>query len=341
MDPNAPTPEVTPAAPEVTPEVTPAAEPTPPATPEPAAPVVEDQDEKEWDDALQDHYKERDNEPAKPTEEPKKEEAPGKEQEETDEQRAERARQEAGGDASGTEAERAAQAAAAAREARALSRESQQQVEVLKNDIREKLYADIPTRLQDAEGDPINGPEDVMNLINPATGEAFTAEEAGVWFLNAQRVFNENYQQIQKEIEQIAELNIDIKDWADAINFKYEDVLKANPELRDELWEDYQGTLEVKNGVIVKAPVNMERFYERALKPYAVQAAADKDKAEADARAAAEAEAKAKANAEKARIEARKDRSDIYGSARETEVIDDEDKEWGEAAKSYYGERIK
>lgn len=342
MDPNAPTPELSPAAPEAAPQA-PEAQPTVEPTQEPSTEVTEDQDEKEWDDILNETYgpdKEEDpNEPAKPTEEPKKEETPGKEQEETDEQRAERERQEAD-EAAKREAEAVQDPGAAAREARAAARESAQIVETLKNDIREKLYANIPTRLQDAEGDPINSPEDVMQLINPVTNKPFTTEEAGVWFLNAQRQFNENYQAMEKEIEQIAELNLDIKDWADSINYKYGEILKKDTKLRDELWADYVDTLEVKDGVIVGAPVNMERFYERALRPYAVSAQADKDKAEADARAAAEAEEKAKKEAEQQRKTARQDRSDIYGGEKDTSVMDDDDKEWSEAAEAYYGRKV-
>lgn len=219
----------------------------------------------------------------------------------------------------------------AVRDARALAREAKAEAEAVAADVREQMFADVPTQLKDADGDPINSIEDVMKLVNPRTQEPFTEEEAGMWLLAAQQRLAQELKAVDQQVEAIAETSIDLKDQADSITYRYGDLLKSMPELRDEIWADFQETLvrDEKSGIVIKAPVSLERFYERALKPYVELG--PKLEAQEAARATAEQE-----SAKVQRVQTRSDRSDIY-APNNTNILDDDEKEWAEAAQSYFG----
>lgn len=261
---------------------------------------------------------------------------------ETPEQKAEREKAEADA-AAADDDEEAQELDSSSRDARTVAREAARQVEAIKLDVRKQMFADVPTVLSDADGDPINGIDDVMRLRNPATGEGFTQEEAGMWLLSAQQNFNKSLENIEQRITSIAETNADIKDQADSVSYRYGALLKEMPDLRDELWAEYEKTLEKdpESGIIIKAPVSLESFYNVALRPYATvaqKAEADKteaDKVAADAKIAADAKA-----AEEAKAKRRTDRSDIFGGGKVDEMDDDE-KEWADAAEVVFGPRKK
>lgn len=232
-----------------------------------------------------------------------------------------------------------------AREARAAARQSAEQTKAVAADVRTKMFAELPDQLQDADGDPIHTIEDVQKLMNPRTGEAFTEEEAGMWLLSAQQKFNLQRATTEKQIEQITDTNVALKDEADYITEKYAEVLKDEA-LRDKLWAQYEKTLvkDEASGVIIKAPVSLEEFYEIALSPrmeVAQKATETAAAAEAAAEAATAAEAKKVADAETARQQTRADRSDIYAPPVDPKVVDKEADEWGAAAKEVFGNQIK
>lgn len=343
-------------------------EPVAPVEPvvEPVAPVVDPpadeadaEENKEWDDAAKELFpglksgkkkdankEDSEDEPTDGGEKPKTPKAAGKgkvDPNETPEQKAEREAKEAA-DAQELEEEDEAPDTTA-RDNRLATREYQQQVAAVKQDIRAKMFADVPTELRDKDGDPIRTIDDVTKLINPRTGEAFTDEEAGMWLLSAQQQFNQTLAAVEAQIEQVAEVNLDLKDQADLIRYQYGELLKAMPDLRDELWADYEATLvkDPASGLILRAPINLERYYARNLKPYAEKAlqleqeAAGGGTPPAPVKPAVDpAAAKAAAEAEKARKRA--DRSDIYGGG-DNKNEDPEDKEWNDAAVAVFGPR--
>lgn len=249
---------------------------------------------------------------------------------ETPEQKTERERIEAEAAARASETEEEDAPDASTRTARQTAREAAREVEAVATDIREKMYANVPRVLSDKDGDPITSINDVMNLVNPNTGEGFTDEEAAVWLLSAQQQFNQNLANQDKEITQIAELNLDLKDQADSISYEYGELLKAMPDLRDQVWAEYHKTLvrDPETDIITKAPVSMESFYDMALQPYVKLA----ESLEAQETARLEAE-KAQADAQK--LKNRGDRADIYGRT-DTEILDDDEKEWDAAHKAYF-----
>jgi hypothetical protein len=194
-----------------------------------------------------------------------------------------------------------------------------------------------------------------MKLRNPATGNAFTEEEAYPFLLAGQQKFNETKAATETQIQSIAQTNVAIKQEADYVNAKYGDILKNDTGLRDKLWAQFEKTLEKDptTGIITKMPVSLEEFYELALEgrsapapvvapvvPGTPAAPAVPDPAKVAADAAA-AETKAKADAEIARQQARADRSDIYVAPSDPKAVDKDDDEWGKAAKDYYGDRLK
>jgi hypothetical protein len=221
-----------------------------------------------------------------------------------------------------------------ARDARVAQRQTAQEIQAVKDDVREQMFADTPKVLQDADGDPIKSIEDVQKLINPQTGVAFTAEEAGMWLLSAQQQFNQNLANMEKRIDQIAEVNLDLKDQADIIGYNYGELLKEMPELRDELWAEYEKTLirDPDTHLIIAAPVALESFYRMALKPYVDLAA----KLEADEVARNTAEPTKAPDPAANRRQSRQDRSDIYGGGK-SEITDPEEKEWADAAEAVFG----
>lgn len=326
-------------------------EPTQPAVPPvnepqltPEEQVAKAEDD-EWDSAFKQQFpgmrstnkEPKKNEPAKPEKTPEEIAA--------DEAAAKNKKPDAKQGASdGTETENpddaaASDANAASRSARATARELAQQREVMVNDVRTKLFADVPEYLQDADGDPIRGIEDVMGLINEKTGETFTEEEAGLWLLNAQQQFNKAKADIEKQIESIAELNLDVKDQADAINAKYGKWLQAHTDIRDQIWADFAKTLKVdpNTKLVIEMPMPLETFYENALGPRVEAEVKTANDTAAAEKAKADADAKAKADAEAQRQKDRADRSDVYNPpANAGAPTDKDEEEWDSAYDSLY-----
>lgn len=230
-----------------------------------------------------------------------------------------------------------------AREARQTVREAQAEVAAVAKDVREKMFKDAPTELKDADGDPIRSIDDVMKLINPTTigskdhpnGRGFTQEEAGIWLLSAQQKFNQGVADMERRITQIAEVNVDLKDQADAVTYKYGELLKADTALRDRVWAEYQKTLvkDPDSGIITGMPVGLEAFYDTLLSPYVKLAENMENKSAEEKRVADEA---AKAEEERKK-KARADRSDIFGRGNVDDLTDPEDKEWAQAATAVFG----
>lgn len=225
------------------------------------------------------------------------------------------------------------------RDTRVAAKEFAAQVEVVAADVREKMFKDEPTVLQDASGDPIRSIEDVMLLVNPRTGEAFTDDEAASWLLSAQQQFNQNLEDTKKRITEIAEVNVDLKDEVESITYRYGELLKSMPEVRDQLWAEFEKTLitDKDSGVVTKMPVSLEKFYSIALAPYAKLAEglentedAKKVQEEKDAE-----DAKKKADEAEAKKKKLADRGDLYGGGKD-DIRDEDDKEWDAAIKNVF-----
>lgn len=223
------------------------------------------------------------------------------------------------------------------RDQRAAVREMQADLKATKSDVREKMFDDLQTELTDADGDPIRTIEDVMKLMNPNTRKPFTEEEAASYLLQAQAHLDKQIKEAESKIEEIAEVNVGLKDDADTVRGKYGELFKAMPALQKEVYAAFAETLirDEKTGIIVKAPVSMLRFYDTALAGYVKLA----QQLEAQAKAKTTADKNAKAGEEAKKKTEKKqdqtDREDITSSGK-SDTTDPEDKEWGDVAKDYY-----
>lgn len=350
MEPNAPAP----AAPDAGQPAAPAPAPAQPAAPAPQAPAAQPTPEEaeagDWDSAVDEIFpglrstkKEGDkNEPADPNATAQTTQAPAQGPDGQQPPKPDGEGAEAGEEQDGEESE----PDFSSRDSRAAQREIAAQREAMSADVRKQVFDSVPKTLVDADGDAIRGIEDVMKLVNPRTGETFTEEEAGMWFLAAQQEFNKNMADLDKRVEQIAEINLDLKDDADTINYKYGELLKVLPDpenprklYRDTLWSEYQNTLvrDPNSNVIIQTPMPLRTFYERALAPYARQAAEAGQGAPAAPAANPAAPAQPAQPAQPAtppgptRQQQRSDRSEIFGGQDPNAGQDPEDAEWGAA----------
>lgn len=207
-------------------------------------------------------------------------------------------------------------------------------------EVRKEMFSDVPDKLLDADGDPIETVADVMKLKNPNTGKPFTAEEAASWLMQAQRHVEKQNEQVERQVEEIVNVNLSIKEQADSVREKYGELLQYMPKLRARVWAQYEKTLikDDKTDTITKAPVSMEEFYDTALAPYVREAERIKAEAEAeDKKKADEEAAKKKQAAEEAKTRSRSDREDIFSTKTKIEEMNDpEEKAWAKAAKEYY-----
>lgn len=298
---------------------------------QPDIPSTDAQDASEWDDAAKDLF------PGF---------TPPSEEEKKDEASADTSPKEASGQgddqvpSSEVKDEQPAQVAAdpdPAIELRATQRASEEEVAAIRSDIRQSLFREVKTELFDKDGDPIREASDLMKLVNPRTGEAFTADEAAVAFVEMKQHLRDQEAQMNSQVDIVTKENVRLKDESNMVMQKYGEVLKANPEVAKALWDQYRATLVihvVKDAsgkdvpIILKAPVSAYAFFSTALNPY-IQASGALVKAE---QAAEEAKKVTQARA-------RSDRADIYGS-RVSDNKSEEDKEWDEAASAVFGNQL-
>lgn len=252
---------------------------------------------------------------------------------ETPEQTA--ARHKADKEAADKKAQEEADAAPANREVRdyrTLNRIAAEDSAAMEADIRKEMFSDVITELQDSDGDPIRTIDDVQKLINPNTKKNFTEEEAGAWLLAAQQHLNKKVAETDKQVKEISEVNLSLKDQADNVREKWGDLLKTMPQLNKQLYAEWQNTLvkDEKSDIIIKAPVSLERFFDTALAGYAKLAERLAKEAEADKDGKANKDKK-----EQDRKDEKEDRSDVQQRGKPN-TQDPEDEEWGKAAKAYY-----
>lgn len=220
------------------------------------------------------------------------------------------------------------------RDQRTIQRELAEDQKSTREDIRKEMFGDVKTQLEDADGDPINTIQDVQKLQNPNTGKPFTYEEAALYLLQAQNHLTKTIQDAEAQIEQIADVNLSLKDEADNVSSKYGAMLKAMPRLQKQLWSEYEKTLikDEKSGIITKAPVSLERFYDVSLAGYIKLA--EQMQATADAQEQAGKQV-AQAQSTVQRVQTRSDRADIFGGGK-TDTTDPEEAEWAKVAKQHY-----
>lgn len=227
------------------------------------------------------------------------------------------------------------------------AREQQEAVKELKNEIRQKMFADQPTELRAKDGQLLDSIDTLMQYTNPRTGQPFTEEEAGMYLLQANQQLKDNMSRMEAQVEEIASTNLALKDEADLINYQYGALLEAMPELRQQLWDAYSKTFQTdsKSGIITKAPVSLQKFYATALEPYAElgrrleaeETAKNANNTQTPPAPTAPAQQQQEAQRKQ---QVRQDRSDIYGGGK-IDTQTEDDKEWGVALENVFGDQLK
>lgn len=146
------------------------------------------------------------------------------------------------------------------------------EIDSIKQAAMEKLYPNgIDRQLRDSDGDPITGIDDLTKLVNPATNDYFTEEEAGRWLLENQQRLNKEVEQAERYVEQVAEVNQNLNEGARRVHDKYPEQM-ADEKIRTRLLDAYNKTLvkDPETGVIVKTPIDIEEFFDIALENRAV-----------------------------------------------------------------------
>lgn len=327
----------TPPAPDPAP-APPAPDPTPPADNQPTE--AEKADQAEWDRATEDLFpalkkEDKNDEQPKPPENPKAPEAPSDPQKGDEPPKPGNEEKPKDGESEESEDEPVAPADAIARRT---ARQEQAALDSVKSDIREKMFKDAPTELRAGDGELLDTVDKVMQYTNPATGEPFTREEATLWLSQSERALEKQTAEMNATVERIADVQLDLKDQADVVNYEYGELLVAMPDLQKKLWGEYEKTLtkDPKSGIITNAPVSLQEFYAAALEPYA-QLGRQLEQQESDKTVAdQQASEAAKQQAEQAKQQRRQDRSDIYGSGK-TDTQTEDEKEWAAAAEAVFG----
>ena len=186
------------------------------------------------------------------------------------------------------------------------------------NAIIKDIYPDeVPNPLVDADGDPIKGVSDMLNLINPQTGEPFTYDQARAWMDERTSQYQSALAERADEARAIMANNQAVNDGAVEVKSKYGKILDANPELASQLVQTYKKTLNMtESGHVKSAPVDIREFYDIALKPY-IEVQQKQQKQESVKRT-------------------RADRADVSGSG-DTDDRSESDKEWDNAFREVLG----
>ena len=200
----------------------------------------------------------------------------------------------------------------------------------IKDDIREQMFKSTPDELTDQDGDPIKSIQDVMQRINPETGEAFTQPEAAMWLLAAQKQLETAQDERDTRISEVAEVTMSIAEEMDAVSETYKDYFEAMPDLTEKILSVWKETLEVdpNTEIITKAPVSLKYIAEMIMDPY--QKLAQRLAEEEESKNIAEEKAKAK----RSRANSRVDREDIISNGSKPTEGDEEAEGWAKAARA-------
>jgi hypothetical protein len=182
----------------------------------------------------------------------------------------------------------------------------------VRNDLKEALKLDSTyTTVALDDGTPISSVDQLTKVLNPATDEPYTREEAATLLLDARKIVDENVAAYEKRVDDLTDLNVNFKEQSDEVDRLYGDILKTFPEQATKLLEGYKKTFKTDEGgtYVTDVPISPLDYYGPALAP--LRNATDQvNQQEADTKAAEEKAAKAEAAKEE-----QEDRGDLGGTA--------------------------
>lgn len=182
----------------------------------------------------------------------------------------------------------------------------------VRSQLREALKLDSTyTTVALDDGTPITSVEQLTQVINPATDEPYTREEAATLLLDARKVVDDNLKAYEQRVDELTDLNVDFKEQADEVERKFGDILKAFPDVAKDLLAAYQKTFTTSEDgkYVTNVPIPPMEFYAPVLSKFRV-ATDQVVQQQAEEKAAQE-----KAEREAQIKEEQEDRGDISGTA--------------------------
>lgn len=184
----------------------------------------------------------------------------------------------------------------------------------VRDTLRESLKLDSTyTTVALDDGTPINSVEQLTSIINPATDEPYTREEAATLLLDARKIVDDNIKAYESRVDELTDLNVSFKEQADEVERKFGDILKAFPDVAQDLLKAYQKTFATSDDgkYVTNVPIPPMEFYAPVLGKFRV-ATDQVTQRQADEKAAAD-----KAERDAKIKEEQEDRGDLGASAGE------------------------
>jgi hypothetical protein len=178
--------------------------------------------------------------------------------------------------------------------------------------IREALKLDSTyTTVALDDGTPITSVKQLTSVINPSTDEPYTREEAATLLLDARKVVDDNMKAYENRVDELTDLNVSFKEQADEVEQKFGDILKAFPDVAQDLLKAYQKTFTTSDDgkYVTNVPLPPMEFYAPVLGKFRV-ATDQVTQKQADDKAAAD-----KIEKDAAAKEEQEDRGDLGTSA--------------------------
>jgi hypothetical protein len=148
------------------------------------------------------------------------------------------------------------------------------QIHEARDEIISKLHPEgIDQNIYDTEGNVIKTAQDIVDrgLVNERTGDAFTYEEAASFMLQAQQQMAKNVEELNQWADNVAEQNISLLESNQRVMSEWGDVLKAMPNIANQLAERYVTTqikFDKTGSYITEMHMSPEDFYALTLSPY-------------------------------------------------------------------------
>lgn len=143
----------------------------------------------------------------------------------------------------------------------------------VRSELRESLKLDSTyTTVALDDGTPISSVEQLTSIINPATDEPYTREEAATLLLDARRIVDDNIKAYESRVDELTDLNVDFKEQADEVEHKFGDILKAFPDVAQDLLKAYQKTFTMSDDgkYVTNVPISPVEFYTPVLSKFRI-----------------------------------------------------------------------
>lgn len=182
----------------------------------------------------------------------------------------------------------------------------------MRDTVREALKLDSTyTTVALDDGTPINSVEQLTKVINPGTDEPYTREEAATLLLDARKIVDDNIKAYESRVDELTDLNVGFKEQADEVEQKFGDILKAFPDVAQDLLKAYQKTFTTSDDgkYVTNVPIPPMEFYAPVLGRFRVATDQVVQQQQEEKTAAEKAEREAAAKEEQ------EDRGDLGTSA--------------------------